>query len=61
MAADRDADVLQHLVIDLLEQVHPDFIGVKGSGILAKSNRLQPFLDIAHALSCSQQRVGLLG
>ena len=27
MTADRDADVLQHLVIDLPEQVHPDFIG----------------------------------
>jgi len=53
MPADRDADVLQHRVIDLTEQVHPDFIGVKGVGILAKTNRLQPFPDLARGLSCS--------
>jgi len=42
MAADRDADVLQHLVIDLAEQVHTDFIGLEGIGILANADRLPP-------------------
>jgi hypothetical protein len=53
MATDRAANVLQHLVIDLPEQVHTDFIGVKGVGILAKPDRLKPLSDLAHALSCS--------
>jgi hypothetical protein len=53
MAADRDADVLQHLVIDVPEQVHADFISLKGVAILGKAYCLQPFLDLAHALNCS--------
>jgi hypothetical protein len=53
MAGARDTDVLQHLVIDLLEQIHLDVIGLEGIGILAKADRLQPFSDLAHALSCS--------
>jgi hypothetical protein len=53
MTGARDADVLKHLVIDLLEQIHVDVVGLEGIGILAKTNRLQPCPDLAHALSCS--------
>jgi hypothetical protein len=45
MAADRDADVLQHLVIELREQAHTDFIGVEGVGILTKADRRQAGVD----------------
>lgn len=41
------------LVIDLAEQVHTDFIGIEGIGIWANADLLQPFADLAHALSCS--------
>ena len=59
MAGARDTDVLQRLVIDLLEQIHVDVVGVEGVGILAKADSLQPFADLAHTLSCSK-RLGLL-
>jgi hypothetical protein len=52
MASGRDADVLQHLVIDLPEQLHIDFIGLEGIGILAEADSLQPIADLAHAVSC---------
>jgi hypothetical protein len=35
-----DADILQHLVIDLLKQIHVDVVGNEGVGILAKTDRL---------------------
>jgi hypothetical protein len=47
MASDGDADVLEHLVIDLPEQVHADFVGFEGIAVLAKANRLQPVPDRA--------------
>jgi len=57
LAANRDADVLPRLVIDLPEQVHPHFIGVKGVRIVAKADCVQPSPDLAHALSCSNNNV----
>jgi hypothetical protein len=40
MTSGRDANVLQHLVVDLREQVHIDFISLKRFGILAEANSL---------------------
>jgi hypothetical protein len=53
MTGARDTDVLQRLVIDLLEKLHVDVVGLEGVGILAEPDDLQPFPDLAHALSCS--------
>jgi hypothetical protein len=53
MTGARDTDVLQRLVIDLLEKIHVDVVRLEGVGILAKTDRLQPFSDLAHAFSCS--------
>jgi hypothetical protein len=53
MACSRYSDVLENLVIDLPQQVHFNFVRLKGVTVLAKADRLQPFSDLAHALSCS--------
>jgi hypothetical protein len=53
MTGARNTGVLKHLVIDLLEQIHVDVVGLEGVGVLAKTDPLQPFSDLAHALSCS--------
>ena len=53
MTSARDTDILQRLVIDVLEQIHVDVVSLEGVGILGKTDRLQPFSDLAHALSCS--------
>jgi hypothetical protein len=53
MAGTGNADVLQSLIIDLLEQIHVDVIVLEDLGVLAKTDRLQPTADLAHALSCS--------
>jgi hypothetical protein len=47
------ADVLQHLVIDAVQQVHLDVVCLKGVGILAEANSGQPGPDIAHGVSSS--------
>ena len=41
MAGARDIDVLQRLVIDLLEKIHVDVVGLEGVGILAKTDCLK--------------------
>jgi len=38
MAGCRHADVLQHLIVDLLEQAHIDFVGLEGVGILTEAD-----------------------
>jgi hypothetical protein len=53
MPGARHAKVPQSLIIDLPEKVHVDVVGLEGVGILAKADRLEPFSDLAHALSCS--------
>src|SRR5215469_8506562 len=41
------------LIVNLSEEINVDVIDLEGVGILAKADRLQPFPDLAHALSCS--------
>src|SRR5215472_1782432 len=53
MACARYANILQQLIVNLSEQINIDVVGLEGVGILAKAVRLQPFPDLAHALSCS--------
>jgi hypothetical protein len=40
MTSARDTDILQRLVIDVLEQIRIDVVGLEGVGILAKTDRL---------------------
>src|SRR5215469_4084906 len=42
------------------EQIHVDVVGLEGLGVLAKPDRLQPFADLAHALSCSSNALASL-
>jgi hypothetical protein len=56
MAAERDADVLQHLVIELAEQVHTDLIGLKGIGMA----NVDSVCGSRSCLELLQQRFGLL-
>jgi hypothetical protein len=53
MPGARHAKVPQSLVMDLLEKIHVDVIGLEGVGILAKPDGLESFANLAHALSCS--------
>ena len=53
MACARYANILQHLVVDLPEQIDVDVVGLESVGILGEINRLQPFADLAHIASCS--------
>ena len=53
MAGARHADVLQHLVIDTVQQVHLDVVGLEGVGILAEANSSQPRPDVAHDVNSS--------
>ena len=53
MACARYTNILQQLIVNLSEQINVDVVGLEGVGILAKAVRLQPFPDLAHALSCS--------
>jgi hypothetical protein len=53
MTSARDTDILQRLVFDVLEQIHVDMVRLEGVRILAQADGLQPFSDLAHALSCS--------
>jgi hypothetical protein len=57
MAGARHAKVSQSLIIDLPEKIHVDVVGLEGIGILAKTDRLQPFSDLAHALSRSSRNL----
>jgi hypothetical protein len=45
--------VPQSLIVDLPEKVHVDVVRLEGVAMLAKTDRLQPFPDLAHGLSCS--------
>src|SRR5215472_4118382 len=41
MACSRHSDVLENLIIDLSQQVHVNFVNLKGIAVLAKTDRLQ--------------------
>ena len=42
MTGARYADILQHLVVDLPEQIDVDVVGLEGVRVLGEANRFQP-------------------
>jgi hypothetical protein len=54
MACARHANVFQHLIIDLDEQVSVNVVGFEGVGILGETNCLEPIPYCAHAASSSR-------
>src|SRR6516164_4814201 len=53
MARTRHANVFQHLIIDLGEQVSVNVVGLEGVGILGETDLLEPTPYSAHAASSS--------
>jgi len=53
MARCRHADVLQHLIVDLLEQAHIDLVGLERVDISRETDPLQPSSNFVHAASFS--------
>ena len=53
MACARHANVFQHLIIDLGEQVSVNVVGFEGVGILGETDLLEPIPYCAHAASSS--------
>jgi hypothetical protein len=53
MACARHANVFQHLIIDLGEQVSVNVVGFEGVGILGKTDLLEPIPYCAYAASSS--------
>jgi hypothetical protein len=43
----------ENLIIDLPQQVQVNFVSLKGFTVLTKTDRLQPFSDLAHGFSRS--------
>ena len=63
MACARYANIFQHLVVNLPEQIDVEIVGLESIGILGEINRLQPFAAICGPRSYRellQQRLGLL-
>jgi len=54
MTCARHANVFQHLIIDLGEQVSVNVVGFEGVGILGKTDLLEPISYCAHAASSSR-------
>ena len=53
VACARYANIFQHLVVNLTEQIDVEIVSHESIGILGEINRLQPFADLAHISSCS--------
>ena len=54
MACARHANVFQHLIIDLGEQVSVNVVGFEGVGILGETDLFEPIPYCAHAASSSR-------
>ena len=54
MAGTRRANVFQHLIIDLGEQVSVNVVGFEGVGILGETDLLEPIPYCTHAASSSR-------
>ena len=59
MTGARYANVLQHLIVELPEQINLDIVSLKRIGILGETKRLQPFAHLAHGPSCSSSVLAL--
>jgi hypothetical protein len=47
------ADVLQHLIVDLAEQIDIDVVGLEGLRVLDEPDPIEPSAYLAHEVSCS--------
>src|SRR5215467_4395035 len=54
MACARHANVFQHLIIDMGEQISVNVVGFEGVGILGETDLLEPIPYCAHAASSSR-------
>jgi hypothetical protein len=61
MTCARNADVFEHLLVELLEHVQSAVVGLEGVGILVEAERLQPLSNLAHVVSSSRSALASLG